>query len=673
MRPLWLPLLLAISCAAPGPPEISGIQPAPIDARASTLVTLNGYHPWAPPETLDEWSVQREESLAQLRVAAGLEIMPPRATPASHERIIAEREGYSVSAIRIESLPGHWITGNLYRPVGDGPFPAVLCPHGHWPEGRFTDRADLVEGELKSRGESDPVAARYHLQARCVHLARMGCLVLHYDMVGYADATALSHTSDLTSAEAQLFGVSHLGLQTWNSIRLLDHLEARPDVDPARLGVTGGSGGGTQSFMLAAMDERVRVAFPAVMVSTEMQGGCVCENAPHLRVGTSNIGISALIAPRALGMTGADDWTLHIEERGLPELKQIWGLYDRADAIEAKCFPQFGHNYNSHGRARMYTFFARHLELGEVLAERTFEAFKPAELSVYSAGYARPTETDATGVLAWWRKEIEASLADRRIHDRDSLESWKEDVGETLRVLLHTSLPASVDVLDRCEVNSEGGEAEVLFLSRSESGEAVKVLWVKPHSWSGAVRVIASSKPWSERLVPDAWEDLRMDARASAGEALLLVDVLGVGGSLGPRFDDSRSGYEGYTTGYNRALIAERVHDILTAVVYAHDRAGTEKVHLAGLERAGPWAVMAAALSEGAVSSLVANRSWSFDEFSSARHPDFLPGVLRIDGMQGIAAACAPLEIEFTDSAPLCPEVRSAWVAAGAPLPRVAH
>lgn len=607
----------------------------------------------------------------QLRVAVGLELMPPRPAPASHERLIAEREGYSVKAIRIESLPGHWVTGNLYLPAGEGPFPAVLCPHGHWPEGRFTDRADLVEKELKSGGETDPVAARYHLQARCVHLARMGCLVLHYDMVGYADATALSHNSGLTSAEAQSFGVNHLGLQTWNSIRMVDHLAGRPDVDPSRIGVTGGSGGGTQSFILAALDERIRVAFPAVMVGTEMQGGCVCENAPHLRVGTSNIGISALVAPRALGMTGADDWTLHIEERGLPELKQVWSLYDRADLIEAKCFPQFGHNYNSFGRARMYTFFARHLELGEVLPERTFVAFPPAELSVYSAGEARPQELDAAGMLAWWREQIEASLESRRVHDRESLEAWKSDVSETLRVLLHTSLPSAVEVRDRQELACEGGRAEALVLSRPGGEEAVRALWVEPLSWSGTVRVIASSTPLREHMAPEAWQALRQEARASATDALLLVDVLGVDGSLGPRFDDSRSGYEGYTTGYNRALIAERVHDLLTAIAHAHGAARSDRVHLVGLDRAGPWTILAAALAEDSLSSLVANRSWSFHELDDARHPDFLPGALRLRGMTGITAACAPLPIEFTDSAPIDPELRAAWVAVDARPPIV--
>ncbi|MCH2107087.1 MAG: hypothetical protein MK291_10640, partial [Planctomycetes bacterium] len=599
--------------------------------------------------------------------------MPPRPTPPAHERLIAEREGYSVSAIRIESLPGHWVTGNLYRPTGDGPFPAVLCPHGHWPEGRFTDRADHVEKELSSGGEVDPVAARYHLQARCVHLARMGCLVIHYDMVGYADATALSHTSDLTSLEAQSFGVNHLGLQTWNSIRLVDHLVSRDDVDPARVGVTGGSGGGTQSFILGALDERVRVAFPAVMVGTEMQGGCVCENAPHLRVGTSNIGISALIAPRALGMTGADDWTLHIEERGLPELKQVWGLYDRADAIHAKCYPQFGHNYNSVGRAEMYAVLARHLELGEPIPEQTFEPFAPAELSVYTADDPRPEELDAAQMLAWWRGQVEDSLRSREVRDRESLAAWKRDVSATLRAMLHTSLPPHVEVRDRREVTCEGGLAQALVLARPETEEAVSALYVEPRVWSGAVRVIASSEPWRTHLTAGAWEDMRERARADATEALLLIDCLGVGAEEGARFDDSRSGYEGYTTGYNRALVAERAHDLLTAVAFAGELPGAKSVHLAGLDRAGPWAVLAAALSEGALTSLVANRSWSFKELQDPRHPDFLPGALRVGGMPGITAACAPLQVELTDPAPLDPLVTSAWRAARATPPRVAR
>jgi cephalosporin-C deacetylase-like acetyl esterase len=664
--------LFAAACTTLEPPTINGELSARLDPRASALVTLNGDHPWLPPDSLDEWSERREEALLQLRIAVGLEPMPPKPPLKSSQQLIAERDDYSVFALRVESLPGHWVTGNLYLPKGEGPFPAVLCPHGHWPDGRFTDRADLVERELESGGESDPVAARYHLQARCVQLARMGCLVIHYDMVGYADSTAISHTEGLTSAAAQLWGVSHLGLQTWNSLRMVDHLVERRDVDSTRIGITGGSGGGTQSFLLAAIDERIRAAFPAVMVSTEMQGGCVCENGPYLRLGTSNIGISALIAPRALGMTGADDWTLHIEERGLPELKQVWSLYDRADAVEAKCFPQFGHNYNAHGRARMYAFMARHLQLESATTESSFEAIPPAQLSVY-ADSPRPEERDAPGVFTWWHEQLEGSLAALKLRDRESLEAWKSEVSETLGVLLHTSLPETVDVLDRRRLSISSGRAEALTLSRVESDEAVRALWVEPSSWRGAVRVIASSTTFTEHLGVEAWEELLRDAHANNGDALLFVDVLGVDGSLGARFDDSRSGYEGYTTGYNRSLIAERVHDLLTAIAHARGRVESGQVHLVGLSRAGPWAILAAALSKDSLASLVANRSWEFADLRDARHPDFLPGALRLGDMTGISAACAPLKIKFTDSRPISSLLNDAWTAAGVPPPRVAR
>ena len=79
------------------------------------------------------------------------------------------------------------------------------------------------------------------------------------------------------------------------------------------VGVTGASGGGTQTFMICAIDPRPAAAFPAVMVSTNMQGGCVCENAEYLRLGINNIAIAALFAPKPMALSGANDWTIYIE------------------------------------------------------------------------------------------------------------------------------------------------------------------------------------------------------------------------------------------------------------------------------------------------------------------------------------------------------------------------
>ncbi len=250
-------------------------------------------------------------------VATGLWPMPEK-TPTKaviHGKV--ERDGYTVEKVYLESYPGHFVTGNLYRPQGkSGRLAGVLCPHGHSPAGRFTEnssqearKAIMVGAERFENG------GRSIYQARCVQLVRMGCVVFHYDMLGYADSVQipfdLAHrfarqrpqldspeSWGLYSTQAELRQQSVMGIQTYNSIRALDWLCELPDVDPARIGVTGESGGGTQTFILSAIDERPRVSFPAVMVSTAMQGGCTCESCCLLRVGSGNIEFAALIAPR---------------------------------------------------------------------------------------------------------------------------------------------------------------------------------------------------------------------------------------------------------------------------------------------------------------------------------------------------------------------------------------
>ena len=145
-----------------------------------------------------------------------------------------------------------------------------------------------------------------------------------------------------------------MGLQTWNAIRALDYLVSRDDVDASRIGVTGESGGATQTMMVAALDERPAAFFPAVMVSTHMQGGCTCENASYLRIGTSNAEIAALAAPRPVGMTAADDWTKEFATDGYPDVQRVFALAGAPDHVLLRSFLQFGHNYNGVSRAVMY-------------------------------------------------------------------------------------------------------------------------------------------------------------------------------------------------------------------------------------------------------------------------------------------------------------------------------
>src|SRR5262249_49591409 len=152
-----------------------------------------------------------------------------------------------------------------------------------------------------------------------------------------------------------------------------------------------------QTFILCAIDDRPAVAFPAVMVSTAMQGGCICENCCYLRQRTGNVEFAALFAPKPLGMTGANDWTKEIETKGLPQLKALYRLYDTESHVYAKAFLEFDHNYNQVSREAMYKWFNHHLKLGqaEPVIEKSFIPVPVTELSVYDDKHPRPK--DATG------------------------------------------------------------------------------------------------------------------------------------------------------------------------------------------------------------------------------------------------------------------------------------
>src|SRR5206468_10770755 len=268
------------------------------------IKTLNTPREFPAIFSRDGWQARAKDIREHVLVSCGLWPMPDRTSLDPHIFGKIERDGYSVEKVYIRAMPGFYLAGNLYRPLGrgKGPFPGILNPHGHWKEGRLVDTKDGSAA------------------ARCISFARQGMVAFSYDMVGYNDthfanadpnkASYDSHRSFGAAKADQLWSISLMGLQTWNSIRALDFLESLPEVDKKRLACTGESGGGTQTFMLGSVDDRLAVQAPIVMVSHSMQGGCVCENAPGLRVDYSNMEIAAVPAPRPQILVAATGgWT----------------------------------------------------------------------------------------------------------------------------------------------------------------------------------------------------------------------------------------------------------------------------------------------------------------------------------------------------------------------------
>ena len=142
-------------------------------------------------------------------------------------------------------------------------------------------------------------------------------------------------------------------------------------LDSSRIGCTGASGGGTQTFLLTAVDDRIKAAAPVNMVSFHMQGGCECENAPGLRIGTNNVELAALAAPRPLMITGCTgDWTCNVPEEEYPALREIYELYGENNKVEYY-YSDAPHNYRKDVREKVCEWFwSNFLEKEESICQR---------------------------------------------------------------------------------------------------------------------------------------------------------------------------------------------------------------------------------------------------------------------------------------------------------------
>lgn len=325
---------------------------------------------WNDPESWETRAAMIRQGLSDGMQLEQMPVQEGTFNPVIHSR--REMDGYVVENIAIESFPGFWITGNLYTPSKPREKnPAVLCPHGHATDKRLT--ADV--------------------QIRSAALARMGAIVFAYDMIGYGESRQVTHRMPIA-----------LVLQTYNSRRVLDYLLSRPDVDPERIGMTGGSGGGTQTFMLTALDQRITVSAPVVQVSAHFFGGCICESGMPVHRSdhhqTNNVEIAALCAPRPLLLvSNGGDWTRNTPRIEFPYIREVYKLYQMENRVENVHLPLEKHDYGPSKRAAAYNFLGHHLKLsmGALPYKNGFQEdfvkiLEPDQLKVFDADHPLPAD-----------------------------------------------------------------------------------------------------------------------------------------------------------------------------------------------------------------------------------------------------------------------------------------
>jgi dienelactone hydrolase len=638
--------------------DVSRVAPQgelPPDARLQKQRNLRDeYHPWKPATSKQAWEVQAEQIRRRVLVSNGLWPMPPSLSLKSVIHGMVDRGTYTIQKVYFASHPGHYVTGSLYRPAKiDGKAPGILSPHGHWRNGRFYDAGgQTAKGQVSQQAEQHMAGARYPLQARMVQLAKMGCIVFHYDMVGRADSQQIGHSAGFTDVEAGLRLQNFMGLQTFNSIRALDFLLSLPDVDPKRIGVTGASGGGTQTFMLGAIDLRPTVAFPAVMVSTAMQGGCVCENAEYLRIGINNIALAALFAPRPVALSGANDWTVNIETRGYPELKQVYSHYGKTDLVYAKAYPHFSHNYNQVSRQMMYEWFNRHLKLGATgpIIEEDFWPVETPRLSVFDDKHKLPADAKSSAELREYLTSVSQTQFQKLLpKDADGLAEYKRVVGGAARVILDVGVPAATEIETSHVQESAFGDTTLTkgFITRKGSLDAVPFVKLTPNNPNGTVVLWIDGSGKSTLFDKEGQPTTVVQRLLKAGRVVVSVDVLLTGEFLKPGEDAGRQqvnkGYHGYTFGYNRPLLSNRVRDILTVIGWLKTDRRITAIKLVGSGAAGPWTMLAAGLAGDAIDAVVADAiGFGFANVEATSDPMFLPGALKYGGLAGLTALAAP-------------------------------
>jgi Acetyl xylan esterase (AXE1) len=614
MKNITAILVLASLLLSTGPLAQEARNGIPAQDLRNTVLAGNTHYKMPVFATREAWLERAAFLRKQILASAGLLPMPEKRPLNAQVFGKLERDGYTVEKVLLETLPGFYLGGNLYRPRGrQGPFPGVVSPHGHWHYGRLENTA-LVS-----------------VPGRAISFARQGYVVFTYDMVGQNDTNQVPH--DWLDARQDLWNIgSSMGIHLWNSIRATDFLTSLPDVDPNRISATGASGGGTQTFFLMAVDDRIKVAAPVNMISATSQGGG-CQAAANLRAGWtdfSNMVVGALMAPRPLILiSNSGDWTVETPKEVFPAIQSIYRLLGAENNVTNVHFPQFIHNYNKESREAVYQFFNQHiLNNPAPVSEQQFRVDFPQDLLALH-GRVRPANA-ITGLDQLVENHIrDARAMTDRLEPRDAstLATAREAFGERLTFSLLALRPKPAELLSEKKQASPMGEE--LLIGRAGKGDRVPAVWMVPSKLNPAIAPTLVVHP---NGIASASSSPLVKTLLSRGGIVMSIDAFQTGSAVAPRDTSGRA-----FTAYNQTNDANRVQDILTALEYLRTRSKAQTVNLVGLEIAGVWSYFARTMAGQGVNLAADLSQFAADTDSEYLERFFIPGLRKAGDFRAAA------------------------------------
>lgn len=550
-----------------------------VDARLKPGQTRITPVPMKVYSSRDEWLGRKQYLKNHMFVSLGLWPMPERTDLKANVFGKIDRGDYSVEKVYFQSRPGIYVVGNLYKPLGkEGPFPAILCPHGHWKKGRLNNDNNVS------------------VPGRCINLAKQGYVVFSHSMVGYNELkeAPIKHLDDSFSTDQkELWAISLIHIQTYNSIRALDFLCSLPEVDGDRIGITGASGGGTQTFILSAIEDRVSVSVPVNMICLNYQGGGSCQNAPGLRVGTNNLEFSAMVAPRPqLLITATGDCGKTMPDIGCPMIRNVYQLLDVPNNF-SNFHLDAGHNYNKQSREAAYAWFAQWLYPDKTIntQEISFKVEKDEDLLVFDVlpEDALKTEGDVVEFLI---DSAKRDIQQRIPQNRDELECFRSLFGFAFKDMIGAESPCNEDLASFTVEQTES--VTRYYIGRKGCGDRIPFVLLYPKTVATQkVVLLVDNKGFNEQL------DGLFPRLGSLTEKLLANgNIVGIVQPFpaGEKVEYSKKIQR--PDRYNRMPDAYAIQDILTAATYLRRVSGFDTVNLIGLNDAGVKVICAAALSE---------------------------------------------------------------------------